>query len=194
MVAFAGRARFTGVNSGVGERTGDGVRVEHPDTKGAGELRGRDPSRAELPGLPPRGRRSPCRKRSFATHVARLRPRLEDRRLPVAGPAARRPAGGRRRRRRSTSHDFASSPGWRWTSRRASGRARIQYSGILRRPLTGVGQPVPADGDVRGHDTFAAPSRRHSRIRGGSWRRSSRAGRAAHGLFDARAVHDVSLN
>ena len=33
VVAFAGRARFTGVNSGVGERTGDGVRVEHPDTK-----------------------------------------------------------------------------------------------------------------------------------------------------------------
>ena len=32
-----------------------------------------------------------CRKRSFATHADRLRPRLENRRLPVAGPAARRP-------------------------------------------------------------------------------------------------------
>ena len=31
-----------------------------------------------------------CRKRSFATHADQLRPRLEDRRLPVAGPAARR--------------------------------------------------------------------------------------------------------
>ena len=37
VVAFAGRARFDGVNSGVGERTGDDVRVEHPDTKGAGD-------------------------------------------------------------------------------------------------------------------------------------------------------------
>ena len=37
VVAFAGRARFDGVNSGVGERTGDGVRVEHPDGKGAGD-------------------------------------------------------------------------------------------------------------------------------------------------------------
>ena len=36
-LAFAGRARFAGVNSGVGERTGDDVRVEHPDTKGAGD-------------------------------------------------------------------------------------------------------------------------------------------------------------
>ena len=38
-------------------------------------------------------------KRPFATHADRLRPRLEDRRLPVAGPAARRPAGRCRRRR-----------------------------------------------------------------------------------------------
>ena len=59
MVAFAGRARFTGVNSGGGERMGDEVcGVEHPDTKRAGELRGRDSSGAEPPGLPPRGRRS----------------------------------------------------------------------------------------------------------------------------------------
>ena len=36
----AGRARFDGVNSGVGERTGDDVRVEHPDTKGAGDCEG----------------------------------------------------------------------------------------------------------------------------------------------------------
>ena len=58
VVAFAGRARFTGVNSGGGERMGDEVcGVEHPDTKRAGELRGRDSSGAEPPGLPPRGRR-----------------------------------------------------------------------------------------------------------------------------------------
>ncbi len=41
---------------------------------------------------------SSCPKRAFATHADRLRPRLEDRRLPDAGPAARRPAGGRRGR------------------------------------------------------------------------------------------------
>ena len=40
-----------------------------------------------------------CRKPSFATQADRLRPRLEDRRLPVAGPAARHPAGRGRRRR-----------------------------------------------------------------------------------------------
>ena len=48
-----------------------------------------------------------CRKRPFATHVDRLRPRLEGRRLPVAGAAARSPAGsGRQRRPRY--HDCAS--------------------------------------------------------------------------------------
>ena len=40
-----------------------------------------------------------CRKRPFTTHADRLRPRLEGRRLPVAGPAARRAAGRGRRRR-----------------------------------------------------------------------------------------------
>ena len=91
MVAFAGRARFTGVNSGGGERMGDEVcGVEHPDTKRAGELRGRDFSGAEPPGLPPRGRRSHVSQTVVCDMVARLRPRLEDRRLPVAGPAARR--------------------------------------------------------------------------------------------------------
>ena len=46
-------------------------------------------SRERPPGGPA-GRRTVCRKRSFATHADQLRPRLEDRRLPVAGPAARR--------------------------------------------------------------------------------------------------------
>ena len=40
-----------------------------------------------------------CRKRPFTTHADRLRPRLKDRRLPVAGPAARRAADRGRRRR-----------------------------------------------------------------------------------------------
>ena len=40
-----------------------------------------------------------CRKRPFTTHADRLRPRLEGRRLPVAGPAARRAADRGRRRR-----------------------------------------------------------------------------------------------
>ena len=40
-----------------------------------------------------------CRKRPFTTHADRLRPRLKGRRLPVAGPAARRAAGRGRRRR-----------------------------------------------------------------------------------------------
>ena len=39
------------------------------------------------------------RKRPFTTHADRLRPRLEGRRLPVAGPAARRAADRGRRRR-----------------------------------------------------------------------------------------------
>ena len=42
--------------------------------------------------------RSVCRKRPFTTHADRLRPRLKGGRLPVAGPAARRPAGRGRRR------------------------------------------------------------------------------------------------
>ena len=73
---------------------GDGRRDRaHRDLR-----RGRPPGRKGKEGVLQTAAR-PCRKRSFATHVARLRPRLEDRRLPVAGPAARRPAGGRRRRR-----------------------------------------------------------------------------------------------
>ena len=40
-----------------------------------------------------------CPTRPFATHADRLRSRLESRRLPVAGPAARRAAGRGRRRR-----------------------------------------------------------------------------------------------
>ena len=64
-------------------RTGD-------DQAGA-RWRGYRPRRA-APSQPP------CRKRSFAIQAARLRSRLEDRRLPVARPAVRRPAGGRRRR------------------------------------------------------------------------------------------------
>ena len=48
-----------------------------------------------------------CRKRPFATDADRLRPRLEDRRLPVARPAARRPVG-RGHRRGQPVHDFAS--------------------------------------------------------------------------------------
>ena len=44
-----------------------------------------------------------CRKRPFTTHADRLRPRLEDRRLPVAGPAVRRPAGPRASTTRPTS-------------------------------------------------------------------------------------------
>ena len=39
-----------------------------------------------------------CRNRRFAIHADRLRPRLKGGWLPVAGPAARRPAGRRHRR------------------------------------------------------------------------------------------------
>ena len=73
--------------------------------------------------------------RSFATHADRLRSRLEDRRLPVAGLAAReRPAGGRRRRRQSTS--TTTSPPASATTGRGStvacgpcGRATCSWSG-----------------------------------------------------------------
>ena len=61
MVAFAGRARFTGVNSGGGERMGDEVcGVEHPDTKRAGELRGRDSSGGGTPSAAAAGSALSC--------------------------------------------------------------------------------------------------------------------------------------
>ena len=44
--AKAGRARFTGVNSGGGERTGDGVRVEHPGSTPPAASTGRPPDGA----------------------------------------------------------------------------------------------------------------------------------------------------
>ena len=50
-------------------------------------------------------------KRPFATHADRLRPRLEDRRLAVAGPAARRPGDGRRRRRQRLPRPRVRRPG-----------------------------------------------------------------------------------
>ena len=75
-----------------------------------------------------------CPKRPFATHADRLRPRLEDRRLPVAGPAARRPVGRGHRRRGSTS--ATTSPPASMTTGRGStavcalsGRATCSWSG-----------------------------------------------------------------
>ena len=59
-----------------------------PATARPGPLRGGTPQ-----GCPRGVGALMCRKRSFATHADRLRPRLEYRRLPIAGPAARRPAG-----------------------------------------------------------------------------------------------------
>ena len=49
-----------------------------------------------------------CRKRPFATQADRRRPRLEGRRPPVAGPAARRAAGEGIDDAANLYHDFAS--------------------------------------------------------------------------------------
>ena len=91
-VRSGGLGSFTGLR-----RRG---RFDHPGARRADEVtahpRRGDPAAGAAQNRPPA---PSCPKRPFATHADRLRPRLQDRRLPVAGPAARRPAGRGHRRR-----------------------------------------------------------------------------------------------
>ena len=83
MVAFGGRASVR--RRELGRRWSERATacVSSIRTRRGGRLRGRDPSRGGTRAAPA-GSALSCRKRSFATHGDGLRPRLEDRRLPVA--------------------------------------------------------------------------------------------------------------
>ena len=72
-------------------------RPSHPGPSAITASRASPVSRAPSSALPSSAN-ARSDSRTFATHADRLRPRLEDRRLAVAGPAAGRPGDGRRRR------------------------------------------------------------------------------------------------
>ena len=103
VVAFAGRARFDGVNSGVGERTGDERACRASGHEGGRRLRGRDPSGAEPPALS-------CVANGRLRHMLiGLRPRLEVPTAPSRWTCSATPCGPRASTTRSTFYpDFAS--------------------------------------------------------------------------------------